>query len=121
MSRRSLQSLCILLVFLAGIVTVTALGIGQGRKNASVAARGSALDTKIPWETAVHQPPGTLDIDPEKIVYVTATGTKFHLSSRCPYLRRSKSVTGIPYETAARRHLGLCSACKKLMETSDQD
>ena len=109
MSRRWIQSLCIVLLFLAAFVTVILLGIDRGRSDLSLKDHGISLDEKTSWEDALAT--GSQNTDPT--VYVTQSGTKYHLRADCSALKRSKNVIGILRSSAEDDGKELCSICAK--------
>ncbi len=106
MSRRFLQSACILLVFALAIGAVLWLGIREGQ-TVSLKTHGIELDEKEPWNDVATKP----QPEDDTIVYVTEQGTKYHVSKDCSSLKRSKTVIGTPLKTAKRSGKDPCSLC----------
>lgn len=116
MSHRRLQSICVIGVLLIAFIAVIAIGIGQGIHERSVAEAGAELEEKTPWEEAVEQKPipeGYPQLQDSDIVYVTASGAKFHLYTDCSSLSRSKTIIGQTFRDAVENGKELCSFCKK--------
>lgn len=109
MSRRWIQSLCIVLLFLGAFVTVVLLGIDRGRSDLSLKNHGISLDEKTSWEDAL----ANLSQSAESTVYVTESGAKYHLYSDCSALKRAKKVIGTPRSAAEDDGKELCSICAK--------
>ena len=108
MSRRIAQSICIVLVFMIGFIAVTVLGAREG-KTADLKDKGIPLSDKESWQDAL---PGDAN-DEERIVYVTESGTKYHLTTECSGLKNAKKIIGTPLATALEQEKVLCSICAK--------
>ncbi len=110
MSRRWIQSLAIVLVFLAAFVAVTLLGIWQGQDGPARLSEGLELKEKKDWQEAI---PNLSDTSLDPTVYVTNSGTKYHLSPDCSALKRAKEVIGTPRSAAIEDGKEPCSICEK--------
>ncbi len=110
MSRRALQSAGIVLVFLIAFVAVTLIGVQQGQTELSMGETGILLEDKQNWEEAVTSLP---QMDETSTVYVTQSGTKYHVSPGCPGLRNAKEIIGTPLAFAIEQEKTLCSLCEE--------
>lgn len=108
MSRRWIQSTCIVLVFLAGFITVILLGAKQG-KTGSLKTQGTSLSEKVSWEEALANLP-----DRENTaVYITKSGTKYHLSEDCTGLKKAKEIIKTTLSAAEDDGKELCKICEE--------
>ena len=112
MDRRVWQSVGIVLIMLAGIFSVTAVGILQGTEKASLEYRGIEVPNKTPWGSAVHEL-GAIHLEKNTVVYVTQTGSKFHLKPDCNGLRNAKKVIGTTFALAGEQGKTICSLCQE--------
>ena len=109
MKRKTLQSVCLLLIFLIGAAMILYLGIRQG-KTVSMETHGVELEQKIPWQKAL---PSSEDSPSATVVYVTESGTKYHATAKCSSLKRAKVVIGTPLSNAEQEGKEPCSFCYK--------
>lgn len=107
MSRRWIQSTVIVLVFLAGFIAVILLGADRG-KTGSLNSNGVPLSEKPSWEEALAAVP-----DRESTtVFVTKSGTKYHLSDDCSGLTRAKEIIKTTLSAAEADGKELCKICE---------
>ncbi len=109
MSRRWIQSLCIVVLFLLAFAAVVILGIDQGHSDRELKNHGISLDEKTAWEDALAK----VSQETDPTVYVTESGAKYHLYSDCSALKRAKNVIGILRSSAEDAGKELCSICAK--------
>lgn len=109
MSKRTVQSFCIVLVFLMGAAIVLFLGIRQG-KSVSLETHGVELENKTAWEASL---PSSEDPIAGSVVYVTESGTKYHATANCSSLKRAKVIIGTPLSNAEQKGKEPCSICYK--------
>ena len=107
MSRRWIQSVCIVLLFVLSFAAVILLGIDRGRSDLSLKQHGTPLNEKESWESALAD----LSPNTDPVVYVTESGTKYHISPDCSALKRAKSVIGTPRSEAEKSGKELCALC----------
>ncbi len=106
MSRKFLQSFVIVLVFVLSVIAVLLLGLREG-KTVSMKTQGVELSEKIAWEDAVQE--NLPEEDP--MVYLTESGTKYHVSKDCSSLKRSKNIQGTLLSNAEQQGKTPCSIC----------
>lgn len=119
MSRRWLQNLCILGIFIIAFTAVVAVGIDQGIREHKIGESGMKLEEKLPWEEAITRDPAAgspTSLKDTDIVYTSPSGGKYHLYHDCSYLSRSKKIIGQPFENIKKAGMGICSRCKKRYE-----
>ena len=119
MSRRWLQNLLLIGLFLIAFTAGIAVGIGRGMQEHTIGEAGEALESKIPWEEAITLDPSKADqprLNNSTIVYITPSGTKYHIYSDCSYLSRSKNIIGTPYGEVKYTEKDICSRCKDRYE-----
>lgn len=100
------QNISIVLVFLAAFAAVIFLGTEQGKKT-PLQTDGVALSEKTAWDEALPNLPAGED----PTVYVTKSGTKYHLSSDCKGLINAKEIIGTPLSDALKQGKTLCALC----------
>lgn len=114
MSRRWIQSACIVLVFLAAFAAVIVLDADQGKQNVSVQAAGIALSKKVPWSESTMQSLEERPLtDENETVYITPKGTKYHFYADCSSLRSSSQIEGMRCATAIDNGRDLCKLCEE--------
>ncbi len=82
------------------------LGADRGTKDLISETNGVPLDEKIPWEEALPDP------SKDPTVYVTKSGTKYHLSSDCSGLKRAKEIIKTTLSAATADGKELCKICE---------
>ncbi len=103
MSKRWLQNLCIIFVFLLGLTGVILLGTVQGKRDGE--RDRQSLTRKHLWSEHTSSPEDTIT------VYVTKTGTKYHLRRDCSSLKKAKEITEVPLFTAENDGKECCARC----------
>ena len=106
MRRIVLQNIGIVLVFLAAFAAVVSVGTEQGKRT-SLQVDGLELSEKTAWDEALPELPEGEDTT----VYVTKSGTKYHLSADCKGLKNAKKIIGTPLSDALKSGKTLCSLC----------
>ena len=107
MSRKTIQTACILLLFFGAAVVLFFFGIRNEQPIEDTNSMEITLSQKADWNTP------SLKEDPESdpVVYVSQSGTKYHETQDCSSLKRSKSVQGILRSSAEQQGKTPCSIC----------
>ncbi|MBP3301254.1 MAG: hypothetical protein J6M34_07120 [Clostridia bacterium] len=118
MKRLWIQNLCMIAVFLVAFFLIVAIGIEEGKKSRSVQETGIVLRDKKPGteqseQTERPNQPPHLSLTEDSIVYITATGAKYHLWADCSALKQAKAIIATRLEDAAKEGRALCSFCNK--------
>lgn len=101
MRKKTERILCCCIVLLAAIALVAL-------------AYFRSLPVLFDAETETNASGNASEIEPEgKIVYVTPSGTRYHLTQDCASLARSETVLETTEELAEAQGLPPCSRCKK--------
>lgn len=113
MKRLWIQNLCMIAVFLAAFFLIVAVGMEEGQKSRSVQAMGVELRDKDPEPEASGKTPPSLNLTEDSIVYITATGKKYHLWADCSALKQAKTILATHLKDAAAEGKSLCTYCNK--------
>ena len=108
MSRRWIQSTCIVLVFLVGFIAVILLGTKHG-KTGALQTNGTSLSEKASWEEALKNLPDRENTT----VFITKSGTKYHLAEDCSGLKKAKEIIKTTLSVAEDDGKELCKICKE--------
>ncbi len=103
MKRRWIQNLCIVLVFALGFGAVIYLGMNKE-------INGSIKDG-ISLKEKGNRSESSPKLEDETVVYVTKTGTKYHLDTKCTGLRNAKEITGVSLSSAEKDGKTPCALC----------
>lgn len=101
----AVQNIGIVLIFLAAFGAVVSVGVEQGKRT-PLEIDGVKLSEKTPWQETLPSLP-----EEDATVYVTNTGTKFHLSADCKGLKNAKEIIGTPLSEARESGKTLCALC----------
>ena len=107
MNRTFLQNLCVVLVFLSAAGLMLWLGLRQG-KTVSMETWGVELSQKESWENAIQKQPAE---EQPSVVYVTKSGEKYHASTECSSLKRSKNILQTQKSAAEQQGKTPCALC----------
>ena len=118
MKKLWVQNLVIITVFLAAFFLVIGLGLAEGKDSRSVQVAGEELreknnETPIPETPSKETAKEPLQLTENSTVYVTKTGTKYHLWADCSALGQAKTILTATLKDVATEGKQLCSFCNK--------
>lgn len=109
LKRKGLQNLILICVFTISFLVVAGLGFYQGKKLTSVSEQGIELTEKHPVGERTPQKEEETSI----VVFVTPSGSKYHLYKDCSSLSRAKEIRGMILYSVKEEGYTLCSFCEK--------
>ena len=115
MSRKRTQNIVLVTVLLLLFLSVGFLAVADARSSASFSG-------KIPLEEKelFYYP-----LQPENgnnfLVYVTPTGSRYHLYADCTSLARAKEIVGVSPEKAVTEGRTECAVCRERKEAEQKD
>ena len=113
MKRLWIQNLCITAVFLAVFFLVVAVGLDEGKRSRSVQAAGIVLPDRETERKEKIPQTDSLPRNENDVVYITKSGTKYHLWADCSALKQAKAIIATRLKDAENDGKELCSFCNE--------